>query len=42
MLFADDIVLINETRDGLDSKLELWTHALESKGFKLNKSKTEY
>lgn len=34
MLFADDIVLVNETARGVNSKLETWKEALESKGFK--------
>ena len=42
MLFADDIVLIDESREGVNSKLELWRRTLESKGFKLSRSKTEY
>jgi len=42
MLFADDIVLIDETRGGLNAKLERWRHRLESKGFRLSKSKTKY
>ena len=42
MLFADDIVLIDETSARLSGKLELWRHTLESKGFRLSKSKTEY
>ena len=33
MLFADDIVLIDETRSGLNEKLEKWRNSLESKGF---------
>ena len=42
MLFADDIVLIDEIRDGLNDKLEKWKHTLESQGFKLSKFETEY
>jgi len=42
MLFADDIVLINETRSGLNEKLEKWRHSLESRDFRLSRSKTEY
>jgi hypothetical protein len=42
MLFADDVVLIDESRIGVDNKLELWRQTLESKGFKLSRSKTEY
>jgi len=41
MLFADDIVLIDETREGLNDKLENWRHTLEPKGFRLSRSKTE-
>ncbi|KAK9093332.1 hypothetical protein Syun_028243 [Stephania yunnanensis] len=42
MLFADDIVLVDETKDGVNRKLELWRNTLESKGFKLSRMKTEY
>ncbi|XP_059309687.1 uncharacterized protein LOC132060785, partial [Lycium ferocissimum] len=42
MLFADDIVLIDETRNGVNDKLEGWRQTLESKGFKLSRTKTEY
>ncbi|KAL4197364.1 hypothetical protein AMTRI_Chr04g250690 [Amborella trichopoda] len=37
MLFADDIVLIDETQININTKLELWRDALESKGLKLAK-----
>jgi len=40
MLFADDIILIDETRGGLNEKLERWRHSLESRGFRLSRSKT--
>jgi hypothetical protein len=42
MLFADDMVLVDETRAGVNRKLELWRHTLESKGFRLSRTKTEY
>ena len=42
MLFADDIVLIDESRVGVNAKLELWRQTLEARGFKLSKSKTKY
>nr|XP_033510858.1 uncharacterized protein LOC117275662 [Nicotiana tomentosiformis] len=42
MLFADDIVLIDETRGGVNEKLEVCRQTLESKGFELSKTKTEY
>ncbi|WMV15276.1 hypothetical protein MTR67_008661 [Solanum verrucosum] len=42
MLFADNIVLIDETRDRVNARLEVWRQTLESKGFKLSRTKTEY
>ena len=42
MLFADDIVLVDETRDGVNRKLELWREALEDKGLRIDRTKTEY
>jgi Reverse transcriptase (RNA-dependent DNA polymerase). len=42
MLFADDIVLVDETKSGLNAKLEVWRETLETKGFKISRTKTEY
>jgi hypothetical protein len=42
MLFADDVVLMDESRTGVDQKLELWKRTLEAKRFRLSRSKTEY
>jgi Reverse transcriptase (RNA-dependent DNA polymerase) len=42
ILFADDLVLIDESRIGVNQKLELWRQTLESKGFRLSRTKTEY
>ncbi|XP_016484269.1 uncharacterized protein LOC107804844 [Nicotiana tabacum] len=42
MLFADDIVLIDETRDNVEERLEVLKQTLESKGFKLSRRKTKY
>ncbi|XP_070043201.1 uncharacterized protein [Nicotiana tomentosiformis] len=42
MLFADDIVLIDESRADVNKRLEVWIQAFESKGFKLSRTKTEY
>nr|CBL94163.1 putative RNA-directed DNA polymerase (Reverse transcriptase) [Malus domestica] len=42
MLFAYDIVLIDETQEGVNAKLNLWREVLESKGLCLSRSKTEY
>jgi hypothetical protein len=35
MLFADDLVLVDETRAGVNRKLEVWMQTLESKGLEL-------
>ena len=37
MLFTDDIVLVDETKEGVNTKLELWRNNLEYKEFKLNR-----
>ena len=42
MLFADDVVLVDESRAGVNRKLELWRRTLESKGFRVSRTKTEY
>jgi len=42
MLFADDIVLVDETRARVNVKLELWRQSLESQGFRLSRAKIEY
>jgi hypothetical protein len=42
MLFTDNVVLVYESRTGVDQKLKLWRRTLEEKGFRLSRSKTEY
>jgi hypothetical protein len=42
MLFADDMVLVDEGRTRVDQKLELWRQTLEAKDFRLSRYKTEY
>jgi hypothetical protein len=42
MLFADDVVPVDDSRTGVNGKLELWRHMLESKVFRLSRTKTEY
>ena len=42
MLFVDYIVLIDEIKDEVNTKLELWRQTLEVQGFRLSRSKTEY
>ena len=42
MLFADDIVLVAETKEEANSKLEEWRESLEGKGLSISRAKTEY
>jgi hypothetical protein len=42
MLFADDVVSVNESKMGVDQKFELWRRTLEANCFRLSRSKTEY
>ena len=42
MLFADDIVICEETREEVDQRLECWRYALERRGMKVSRSKTKY
>jgi hypothetical protein len=42
MLFVGDVVLIDESREGVNRKLELWRQTLKSKGFRISRTKTEY
>jgi hypothetical protein len=42
MLFTYDVVLVDESRTGVDQELELCRWTLKSKCFRLSRSKTEY
>ncbi|KAK8957380.1 hypothetical protein KSP39_PZI000617 [Platanthera zijinensis] len=42
LLFADDIALVDEMREGVNTKLESWRHTLEKNVFRLSRAKTEY
>ena len=42
MIFADDIVLVAESADGLNNRLEHWREALEDNGLRVSRDKTEY
>ena len=39
MLYADDVVLVDESQMGVNMKLELWRQTLDSKGFRLSRKK---
>ena len=42
MLLADDIVLCRQKHRKLEEDLEIWRNALEKRGLKVNRSKTEH
>ena len=42
MLFVDDIVICKKTRKEVERRLESWRYALERRGMKVSRSKTEY
>ena len=42
MMFADDIVICSESKEQVEEKLESWIYALERRGMKVNRRKTEY
>ncbi|XP_071713008.1 uncharacterized protein [Rutidosis leptorrhynchoides] len=42
LIFADDIVLVLEYKNELNSRLEQWREALEQNGLRISRQKTEY
>ncbi|GJU25141.1 retrovirus-related pol polyprotein LINE-1 [Tanacetum coccineum] len=42
MIFADDIMLVSESVEGLNDRLENWREALEANGLRVSREKTEY
>ncbi|KAK3506797.1 hypothetical protein QTP70_028366 [Hemibagrus guttatus] len=42
MMFADDIVICSEIREQVEENVERWRFALERRGMKVSRSKTEY
>ncbi|KAG5572816.1 hypothetical protein H5410_062582 [Solanum commersonii] len=42
MLFVNDIISIDETGSGVNNMLEVWRQTLNSKGFRLSRTTTEY
>ena len=42
MMFADDIVLSRQNHRELEKDLEIWRNALEQRGLKVSRIKTQY
>lgn len=42
MMYADDVVLVGESKEGVELRLEEWRSALESRGMIISKTKTKY
>ena len=42
MMFTDDIVICSESKKQVERSLERWRYAIERRGMKVNRSKTEY
>jgi restriction endonuclease Mrr len=42
IVFADNKILVDETKYGINVKLEIWRKILKSKIFQLSRNKTEY
>ncbi|XP_051790978.1 uncharacterized protein LOC127529870 [Erpetoichthys calabaricus] len=42
MMFADDIVIYSDSRDQVEETLERWRTALERRGMKVSRNKTEF
>ena len=42
MLYADDVVLVNDTKEESERELERWRYALEQRGLRVSRAKTEY
>ena len=42
MLFADDIVICKKTSEEVEQRIECWRYALERRGMKVIRAKTEY
>ncbi|KAM8853652.1 putative transposon-derived protein F52C9.6 [Synchiropus picturatus] len=42
MMFADDIVICDESKEQVEDRLERWRFALQRRGIEVSRSKTEY
>ena len=42
MLLADDVVVCAETKEKVEQRLEMWREAMEVRGMRVSRQKTEY
>ena len=42
MMFADDVVICAERQEEVEERLERWRRALEDRGMRISRKKTEY
>ncbi|KAF1866444.1 hypothetical protein Lal_00017827 [Lupinus albus] len=42
VLYVDDIILVRDSREKLNDKLEMWRQTLEAHRFRISRSKTKY
>ena len=42
VLYADEVVILANSKNSLRAKLQRWREMLESRGLKISRSKTEY
>ena len=42
MLFPDDLVICENTREQAEKQMELWRKAIENKGLRVSRSKMDY
>ena len=42
MLFADDLVFCENTREEAEEQFELWRNAIRDKGLRVSRNKTEH
>lgn len=42
MFFVDDIILVEESREEMNRKLEMWRQVFESHDFRFSRSKTVF
>ena len=42
MMYADDVVVVSESKEGIERRLDEWRRTLERRGIKISRTKTAY